>query len=238
MSLKNTAQLRTWLRRRSEEQVEAPVDKKVRFNTQEYDLDTLVARLEALRRVDEVTGEVVFEGDLFFHDVVTVFQRALTFEGDVPERDLREIVYGALFRAAKAGPLRTGPLLGEISRGVQGFLKKPEKEFVLATSLSGFSIWRMPPGLDDEIEISGCRISLARILPEHLRDGHETAKERMRGYVFGEYPNLTSSRSGYSAAWVSTRGRSVHEAAARALDALDLRPRHLELLPQPPAVGA
>lgn len=78
--------------------------------------------------------------------------------------------------------------------------------------------------MDDETEVSGgCRISLARELPSHLREGHEVAKERMRDYVFGEYPDASSSRTRYAATWVSTRGRSVHEAVARALDALDLR---------------
>jgi hypothetical protein len=77
--------------------------------------------------------------------------------------------------------------------------------------------------MDGEPEISEYRISLAPALPEHLREGHETAKARMRNYVFGEYPHSVSSGSGYTAAWISTRGRSVHEAAARALDALDLR---------------
>jgi hypothetical protein len=96
-------------------------------------------------------------------------------------------------------------------------------EFVLATSLSGLATWRERPWLNDEIEVSGCRIALARALPEHLHEGHETSKARMRDYVFGEYPDPTSSRGlRYTAAWVSTKGRSVHEAAARALDALDL----------------
>jgi hypothetical protein len=203
--------------------VEAQVGKIVRFNREEYDPDTLVPRLEALRTVDQATGKVAFRGDLFFDDVVTILQRAITIEGDVPERDLMGIVYGALFRAAEAGPLQAGPLLGEISRGVRDFLEAPEKEFVLVTSLSGLATWREPPWLNDDIEVSGCRISLARALPEHLREGHETAKARMRHYVFGKFPDPTSSRSlRYTAAWVSTKGRSVHEAAARALDAFDL----------------
>ena len=191
--------------------------KKVRFDHEEYDLEALVARLEALRTVDESTGKVAFKGSLFFDDVVTVLRRAVIFDGNIPERDLTGIVYRALFRAAKAGPLQAGPLLGEISRGVGDFLKVPETEFVLATSLSGFSIGRTSPGFDSETEVSGCQVSLAHVLPEHLREGHETAKKRMRDYVFGEYPER------YTAAWISTSGRSVYEAAARALDALDLR---------------
>jgi hypothetical protein len=203
--------------------VKASVGKKVRFNHKEYDPEALVAHLEELRIVDEGRGEVAFKGSLYLDDVVTVLQRAVDFEGDVPERDLTGIVNRALFRAAKAGPLQPEPLLGEISRGVQDFLEKPEKEFVLATSLSGFSIWPAPSGLDGEPEVSGCRISLAPALPEHLREGHEAAKVRMRRYVFGKYPDSVSSGSGYTAAWISTMGRSVHEAAERALEALDLR---------------
>jgi hypothetical protein len=101
--------------------VEAAVGKKVRFNTEGYNLDALVAHLEALRTVDEASGEVALKGNLFFHDVVTVLHRAIMFEGDIPERDLMGIVRGALFRSAKAGSLRTGPLLGELSRGCEGF---------------------------------------------------------------------------------------------------------------------
>lgn len=199
------------------------MEKKVRFDTNQYDAEALVARLEAMRTVDVVTGDVVFRGSLFFDDVVTVLERAVLIEGDVPEHDLKSIVYGALFRAATNGPLRAGPLFGEIGRGVQDFLQKSEEEFILATSLSGFPLWCYPPETDGETEISGgCRLYLARNLPERLREGHETAKARIRGYVFGEYPAFTSLRSGYTAVWVSTKGRSVYEAAAKALDALDL----------------
>lgn len=189
----------------------------------EYDPDTLVSYLETLRKFDTGTGEVTFEGDLFFDDIVTLLQRSIIFEGYIPERDLAGIMSRALFRAAKPGPLQEKSLLGEISRGIRGFLKTPEKEYILATSLSGFSIFRAPPGLNGETEISGCHIFLARTLPEHLREGHESAKERMHKYVFGEYPDPVSSRRRYTACWVSTRGRSIHEAAGRALDAIDLR---------------
>jgi hypothetical protein len=124
--------------------VKASVGKKVRFNRKEYDPEALVAHLEELRIVDESRGEVAFKGSLYLDDVVTVLQRAVVFEGHVPERDLTGIVNRALFRAAETGPLQPEPLLGEISRGVQDFLEKPEKEFVLATSLSGFSMWGAP----------------------------------------------------------------------------------------------
>jgi hypothetical protein len=146
--------------------ITAPVGKVVRYNTKEYAPKRLVARLEALRTVEEATGQVSFEGDLFFDDVVTVLRRALLIEDEVQERDVRGIVYGALFRAAKAGRLEAGPLLGEISRGVRGFLEKPEDEFILATSLSGFSRWRSPPG--------GCG---CRMTPNTKRNGNEPEKE-------------------------------------------------------------
>jgi hypothetical protein len=81
--------------------VEAPVGKIVRFNREEYDPDVLVARLEALRTVDQATGKVAFKGDLFFDDVVTVLRRAITIEGYVPERDLMAILAGALSRAVR-----------------------------------------------------------------------------------------------------------------------------------------
>lgn len=45
----------------------------------------------------------------------------------------------------------------------------------------------------------------------------------MREYVYGDYPDHASIRQRYAAAWVFTGGRSVYEAAERALDALDLR---------------
>jgi hypothetical protein len=109
------------------------------INTEGYNLDALVAHLEALRTVDEASGEVAFKCNLFFHEVVTVFHRAIMFEGDIPERDLMGIVGRTLFRSAKAGSLQTGPLLGEISRGLRGFLERPDKEFIIVTSLSGFS---------------------------------------------------------------------------------------------------
>lgn len=188
-----------------------------RWNRDEFDPDVLVRRLESLKKPDDGSGSVVFEGDLFFDDVVSVLERATVFSEPMPERDQRRIVGRALFSAADSGPLTAGSLLGEISRGAKEFAERPEREFVLATSLSVRYFSELA-----NTEVSGGNISFGRALPERLRSGHETAKQRMQHYVFGEYPDSTSLLNHYAAAWVLVRGRSEYEAATRALAALDL----------------
>lgn len=193
----------------------------VRWNRDEFDPDPLVARLENLRKPDESgSGNVVFEGDLFFDDIVTVLERAVIFSETMPERDQRRIVSQALFAVAESGPLTAGKLLGEINRGARGFAETPEGEFVLATSLSVRNFREMVEGKYDFSEAS---ITIGYRLPEHLRSQHETAKERMRDYIFGEYPDSGSTLSRpYAAVWIEVSGRSVFEAAEKALGALDL----------------
>jgi len=188
-----------------------------RWNRKDFDPDLLVERLERLRIPDDGSGSVGFRGDLFFEDVVSVIQRATVFTVPMPESEGRRIVGRALFSAARAGALTVGSLIGEINRGAKGFAEAPEREFVLATSVSV----RYFPVLVDT-DVAECKISFGRLLPEHLRPGHETAMERTRRFVFGEYPDQGSLLGHYTAVWVAVRGRSGYEAAASALAALDL----------------
>lgn len=191
----------------------------VRWNREEFDPDSLVARLEGLRvppnaAIDE---DVHFEGDIFFDDVVTVLERALSFSETMTERDRRRLLAEALFGAARSGPLTADALLARVNRGAQKFFRKDPEEYVLATSLS-FAYF---PELPRSTEVSGCTISFGPWLPEHLRAGHEEAEERMRRYVFGKYPGA-EGLAPYCAVWVSAVGRSDFEAADRALATLDL----------------
>lgn len=192
-----------------------------RWNHDKFDSDPLVARLEKLRRPNENdSGNVIFEGTLFFDDIVTVLERAIIFSEPMPERDQRRIVSAALTTTAKAGSLTAGRLIGEVNCGARGFAETPEREFVLATSLSVRSFKEM---IEGEYDVPGGRITIGYRLPEHLHSEHETAKERMRNHVFGEYPDPGSTLSRpYSAAWAEVHGRSVFEAAEKGLEALDL----------------
>lgn len=149
--------------------------------------------------------------------MVSVLERATIFSEPLPEREMRRIVSQALFSAARSGPLTAGSMIGEINRGAKEFAERIETDYVLATSLS----IRYFPELTDHLEVSGCEISLGRQLPEHLRSGHETAKERTREYVFGDYPDQSMCRH-YTAAWVAISARSEYEAVSNALAALDL----------------
>lgn len=191
------------------------------WNRDGFDPDALAARLENLKKPDETgSGNVVFEGALVFDDIVTILERAIIFSETMPERDQRRIVGGALVAAAKAGPLTAGALVGEVNRGARGFAETPEKDFVLATSLSVRYFKELVEG---EYDVSGGRVTVGYQLPKHLCPGHETAKERMRDYVFGKYPDPGSTLlRPYAAAWVEVRGRSMFEAADKALGALDL----------------
>ncbi|MEJ7842541.1 MAG: hypothetical protein WKF95_12290 [Rubrobacter sp.] len=191
----------------------------VRWNRKDFDPDYLVAHLEGSRiPADPATDrDAHFGQDLFFEDTLAVFERALFFSEAVPERDKRVLFGRALFAAANLGELTPGTLIGEVNRRAQEFARRENKEYVLATSFSFAHFATLP----ESTEISGCQISFGSGLPDNLREGHEEVKERMRRYVFGDYPAIHGFSS-YCAVWVSVRGRSEYEAAERALAALDL----------------
>ena len=191
------------------------------WNRDEFDPDTLVDRLEKLRKPDPAGGQgIAFEGNFIFDDGITILERAIDFKVIVPERDQRIIVRNALFAAAESRPLSAGSLLGEVNRRTRAFAEAAEKECLLATSLSVPYFEELG---ESEYKVSKCRITIDYQLPEPLRVGHKIAKERMRGFVFGEYPELgSSSLRSYAAVYASVRGRSEFESASRALEALDL----------------
>lgn len=187
------------------------------WNRHEFSPDPLVQQLEDLRKPDGGNGDVVFEGNLLFDDMVSVLERATIFSEILPELEKRRIVSEALSSAARSGPLTADSMIGEINRGAKEFSERPKTKYVLVTSLS----IRYFPELTDNIEVFGCEISLGRQLPERLRSGHETAKERTRKYVFGDYPDQSMFRH-YTAAWIAISARSEYEATTNALAALDL----------------
>lgn len=179
----------------------------------------LVQRLQELRVVSEETEETRFGSDPFFEDILLVLESAVEISPEIPEYDARRIFSRALWDAAAAGPLDPRSLLGRLSRLENEWLGQPWGHFVLVTTVSvryfdGFAEACGVPG-DEEHSVR-----FERWLPPEFRDGHDAARRRAERYVHGDLPDLGLIEQ--TPALVSVRGRSKHEAAQRAIDALDL----------------
>lgn len=184
---------------------------------QGFDASELVERLERARGW-HAGGEPFFSGDPYFEDVVGALEAALELPAEVPESDARRIVGAALFSAARRGPC--APLTAEVlRRGVEervgSFLEAPATPYVLLGSVSAGHFDGLGPR-----EISGCRLSFHRGVPQRFRSGYGAAWARARARVPALRRQEDFFATRYAFAAVEAEGRSETEAASRAGDAL------------------
>jgi hypothetical protein len=189
---------------------------------EEYNVGLLAKRLEEAKRVDRTTSRVSFEG-FEIDNVITVLHSSVNFERQLPEMEQRSIVWRSTFAVAEAGKITKDALIKEINKRERACALRPERKFVLTTSLSVRPPNSVPgqPKAPENTAISGRRITFGR-LPRRFYQEHESVRLTATNVVFGDLPPWEPRSRAYLPVRVSVRAHSESEAVQSALDALNL----------------
>jgi hypothetical protein len=175
----------------------------------EYNPEFLAQGLESIKQVD---GSGTFKGfeAYAYESYVTVIHSSLIFSAPIPETERRLIVHQAIMAVGKRGELNAKAIIGEISRLENAYLKRSLEDFVLCTNLSVDYFG----GINKTAAVLGCPIKFSSGLPKHFN--RQTVVDGARDWIHGELP------ASYSYVRVLVQARSIDEAFATSLDALDL----------------
>ena len=189
---------------------------------EEYDVGLLAKRLEEVKQVDRTTNGVSFSG-FETDNVITVLHSSVNFTREVPETEQRKIIWRSAFAVAEAGTITKDALIKEIDKRERACALRPERRFVLTTSLSVRPPSPLPgqPIAPENTAISGHRITFGQ-LPRRFQREHQKSRDVATNVVLGELPPWTPSLRAYLPVRVSVRARMDSEAYESALDALNL----------------
>lgn len=171
----------------------------------DYDPEITLERIAKVIQVDP-NGNVAYTSPSW-RDYAAVLVSALHFDQRVPDVQKTAIVLRALQDAVEKGQLTAEYVRQAASRAEKAYLRKPSRDFELASSLS---LRQVPPFR--QLCLDGMRIVFSRSLPRRFD------RSPLSRHVASVFPMHLPSD--YVAIRVSTSGRSEREAADRALDSL------------------
>ncbi len=174
----------------------------------DFDAGAFLQRLGKDRAVDPSTGKVAFHS-LFEHlDLIEVLFDGLNLHDAIPEAELRTALRQALF----SEPLTRDAIERNLNRFATEYLRREPTNYVLITTVS--AVGQMPATNPDP---SGCHLSFATQLPSSFFEGRLAQLEAARRSLRAMPPMTATFVS------IAATGRSDHQAAEKALIALDLQ---------------
>ena len=179
----------------------------IRFK-KDFDAGAFLSRLGKDRTVDPSSGKVSYHS-LFEHlDLVEMLFDGLETDAEIPEVELRS----ALRRALNSEPFTLVSTKQKLNRFATQYLKREATEYLLITTVS--AVGQMPTIVPDP---GGCQLSFSAGIPAAFS---ETRREKLKTAEHMLHSRLPE-RATY--ACVSLVARSDHQAAEKALDAIDLQ---------------
>lgn len=179
-----------------------------------HDVSVLVKKLEAAKKSSR--GVTTFE-DVMFGDAVAVLHSSLKSAEGVPQLEQTRILYGAIFTVGAAGEITASKLLAEIRKREASYLRSPEQNFIVATSMSIKHF--------DELrnaQVQGCRITFGRRLPRRFHEEQERAIRGQFRLLAKEIMQTGFDLNAHTAVRVAVRRKTSNEAALAATNVLTL----------------
>jgi hypothetical protein len=176
-----------------------------RWREDGFDAEFVASELAKGIKAVSSGGGLVYSGDAFFGDPLTLLETGVDFDVPIADMDRSRIITSALEAALRSTDYGAGALIREINKATRDFSRLPEKKYIVATRLSFMHFEDI-----SRRESSGSRLYVRRRLPRHLADPHEEAKRQISSNVGRDYPKDGHSEE-YAAAWIHVSGRSLPE---------------------------
>jgi len=168
--------------------------------------------LEIAERTKKIgdDGKVSFSGWEFF-GALKLLQDCVTFHPEVPSSEGKRIVWKSLTECARTRKITPASFLEKTRANESMFLAQEKVPYILVTELSANRVFdlhgiRRPAGI----------VTIPRSLPRRFLSERQRLLKEARSSLLGSMPNC------YRWVRVRTEGRSMDEAAQKALRALDL----------------
>lgn len=174
---------------------------------EEARLALLLDQLESCKDVKD--GRASFAGP-GYQTLRVLISRLLNVDSSIPEEDKSRLVSSSVFSAAASGRLSRERLIGELSRGEEGYLRKP---FVAYRMIAQISLARTQ--CPSRFDFDGTRISFAISKDHKLFRHHKMVTDHIDRLEVPKLPN------NYVPCSISCRARTefhAFEMAGRALD--------------------
>lgn len=172
------------------------------------DLPGLAARAEAAKTDGDPTGFLT--GGLFYSDFAIILGGCIDFEPSIPEFERRRIVQKVAIDSALPRPITAQVLLKACSKLEAAYLAMPTRPFRLLTEVSLWWTLDVPKSKIGSVSIT-FKPKLDRAYAQRAKLANDS-----RSTLGHELP------SGYMWVAAQLQARTPHEAAHRALEALDL----------------
>jgi len=174
-----------------------------------YNPKEVADRIDKAKSLDK-DGKVSFKG--FEHyDYTVVLNSMVTLNETIPEIEKNRIVKQATFKAAARGKIDSRNLLAEINKLESDYLKRPEKEFKLVTSISIDRFFKIKAK-----KINNCTINFKSSLSAPYLKAISEISAIASQSITGDIP------TNYKKVIITLNARSDAEAANKALDSIDL----------------
>lgn len=172
-----------------------------------YQPDQIIEKIESIRMVNP-EGGVKFKG-LAFKEYESILFGMVEFTDPLPEAEARDILWRSLI-ATGDSVLTSKRLLAELNKRAKVYSELPVSRYVLLTSLS----------IQSDNEINRIKIGHDQLIFGNVPSKfHEEAKPLLSK---AQYSIITKPPDDYLSVRVYVTSRSIHEAADKALDHLDL----------------
>ncbi len=174
----------------------------------DLDLIPITEKLDRIKVVDE-NGGVVFKGDIpDFDELSAVILTSISTDEVIPEIEKTKIVNRAIISSASKGKITEKSLLDEINREENAYLNLPQKDYIIASSLSILYSEAL-----SRITENGITLTFSNFLPRkfNLKPIEEKLKTK----------EIKSIPVKYTRVRIRTKGRTILEAGERSLNYLD-----------------
>jgi len=174
-----------------------------------YSPELLTQRLEEAKTVD-AKGKVSFQGFEFKSNIV-VLNSMVSCNSDIPEPEKKRIISNAAFHVASMGKITPQSLLSGINKFEKQYLTARSKKYILLTKLSISNRCRLK-----RHSLNGCIITF------HQHFNQNFIKEREKLIKHASYSIQGALPTDYQFTKISVQGKSLSEAADKAIDTIDL----------------
>ena len=181
----------------------------VTWNNKEYQPEKVIEKIEAARKTGNDGNKVQFIG-WGFQEFAALIYSMLDFSNEIPEIDARGFVSKAIFNAAAKGAITTKSLIAEINRLEKAYESLPIEKYVLVSSISLSSSWKI-----NKVKTANSLILFDNVLPAKFRKETDALLENAEHLLFANRP------TNYLGVRVYVSAKSVHHAADQALETLD-----------------